>query len=1003
MSRISTNTNNDEPIGSKRFHYTPLKTKPRVRKYLLYIVIVIIVVVALAIFWLWPSWYADINLQTQLYSNKANADFINVYFLNFWGTNFLFNKTALIGAFIGCIIMTIPPDKTLLTTIGTRLGFGKPSYAKSLLFWWTAGFVIFYFLGFMLDFNASTFSWVAYLIESGEMNLSPTIISDAFSVLFNSGSKDFITIYIYGNMILPIILFTLSVVIFRFILNIVKNIYLRRNDYYALANIFIAIGLVFGIWFFSTPTQALDGINLIQIWSIVIGFISFPIFGALIYFYGRSNYSRDSKNYILTIPKIKRIGSVGFLLMIILVIPLFISIGPAISINDTSVWIEQQWVKKYQREVEWTTDCAGLDMFEERTIENFSLSTTTPDEIMVSQIRQYDQNFAVQYLAASIGSTYEGLADSDIVYINNKEYWVAPKTIRFTQITGDPVQRSTELLDHVEGFLAMDTFTGELINISLISTFNITQNYPIFFGESESERYLLQTLGTTSQEGVIGAYDSDILLGTEWAGNTTNYDHRYSSQPDGTLSGLESFWKKINLGLIAYSTRPENDYLINRNVRTRVKNILLPQLSIDNDPYLVFDIERGRLYYAVSIYTNINVGSYAMYPVSRFLGICLVDVVDGEMTFYENPALDKINDPTAPLWSIYMSNSIYDWEIDWFNDSEMDWLKDQLRYPEDLFEKQLEANYIYHVNDPNKWKSEIDFHERPKGGDLYYIESDIGEGVEYIGLDLVEYKGDSANILAGMYVVRHGDNFGDAIFYHTRDSGTSYLGPQSANQTYLTEATQEISLIAGARNGNILLYPIAGSIYYYIPTYSTSGVLQQLKLAGFIEALTRNVGYGDDAGEAYENLNITGIIGDSNLTLTYNFDIETSINYPDDPGQFTISLHNTNNTYSVTGLDVKVNLSIYTSTDLNVNYSLLVPPSLGQLENSTYVFLMDTESFTGMNFTIIDTTLFFGEGLVLNGYLVPSKGNVIVYAKWTLIVDGEIIYQSPVSIILVLQ
>ena len=992
MSRISINTNYDEPVGSRRFHYTPSIKKPQVRKYLLYIILAIAVVVALAIFWLWPSWYADINLQTQLYSNKANADFINVYFLNFWATNFFFNKTALIGALIGSIIMTIPPDKTLLTAIGTRLGFGKPSYAKSLLFWWTAGFVIFYFLGFLLDFNATSFSWIAYLIENGEMNLTPTIITDAFSILFNSGSKDYITMFIYGNLILPIIYFTLSVIIFRVILNIVRNVYLRRNDYYALANIFMAIGLGFGLWFFTTPTQALDGISLIQIWAIIIGFISFPILGLLIYLYGRSNYSRDSKNYILTIPKIKRIGYVGFFFMIILVIPLFISIGPAISINDTSVWIDQQWVKKYQREVEWTTDCAGLDMFEERSIENFSLSTTTPDEIMVSQVRQYDQNFAVQYLAASIGSTYEGLADSDIVYINKKEYWVAPKTIRFTQITGDPVQRSTELLDHVEGFLAMDTFSGELINISLISTFNITQNYPIFFGESESERYLQQTLGTTLQEGVIGAYDSDILLGTEWAGNTTNFDFRYSSQPDGTLTGLESFWKKINLGLIAYSTSPENNYLINRNVKTRVRNILLPQLSIDNDPYLVFDIARGKLYYAVSIYTNINVGSYAMYPVSRFLGICLVDVIDGEMTFYENPSLDKINDPTAPLWNFYMSNSVYDWE-----DSMPVWLKNQLRYPEDLFEKQLEANYIYHVKQPTVWKSEVDFHERTKGGDLYYIESDLGNGVEYVGLDLVEYKGDTANILAGMYVVRHGDNFGDAIFYQTRTSGSSFLGPQSANQTYLSEATQEISLIAGARNGNILLYPLGGSIYYYIPTYSTAGALQQLKLAGFIEAQTRNVGYGENAQESYLNLNITGETGPSNLTLTYNFDIETSMTYPNDPAQFTISLYNTNNTYSATGLDVKVNLSIYTSIT-DVNYTLLVPPSY-PLVNSNYTFLIDTVTFYGMNFTIIDTILFFGEGLTLTGYLAPSLGNIIIYAKWTLIVDGKIIYQSLVNVI----
>ena len=171
-------------------------------------------------------------------------------------------------------------------------------------------------------------------------------------------------------------------------------------------------------------------------------------------------------------------------------------------------------------------------------------------------------------------------------------------------------------------------------------------------------------------------------------------------------------------------------------------------------------------------------------------------------------------------------------------------------------------------------------------------------------------------------------------------------------------------------------------------------------MAGFIEAQTRNVGYGENAQEAYLNLNITGETGPSNLTLTYDFDIETSMTYPNDPAQFTISLYNTNNTYSATGLDVKVNLSIYTSIT-DVNYTLLVPHY--PLGNSTYTFLIDTVTFYGMNFTIIDTPLFFGEGLTLTGYLAPSLGNIIIYAKWTLIVDGKIIYQSLVSVIYVKQ
>jgi hypothetical protein len=403
---------------------------------------------------------------------------------------------------------------------------------------------------------------------------------------------------------------------------------------------------------------------------------------------------------------------------------------------------------------------------------------------------------------------------------------------------------------------------------------------------------------------------------------------------------------------------------------------------------------QGKMYYAVSIYTYINVGSYAQFPILRFLGINLVDVVSGEMTFYQNPTLDTSNDPTYPLWKIYVDQ--YNWQDT--NLPANAWLKEQLRYPEDLFELQLEANYIYHVQNSVSWRRADDFHERPEDGDLFYIESDLGDGIEYVGLDLVEYKGLTATLLAGMYVIRHGTHFGEAIFYYTRDSGENLIGPKTARETYGSEATQEITLISGARYGNTLLYPIGGSIYYYIPTYSTAGSLQQLKLAGFVEAFSREVGYGDNAQEAYANLNVTGIEGPSNLSLSYNFEMDSSMNYPEGPANFIINLQNLDTNFSAPGLNVTVDLSIYTSTDLNVSYSLILPPPyLLTLQNTTYIDGTNTRT----NFTIIDTTLYFGEGLVLNGFLNTTKGNVIIFYKWNLIVDGIMIYESPENLILV--
>jgi hypothetical protein len=976
-------------VSEARFNYSLLKKTRRYKKFLLLIAIIVVVVILLAVFWLWPSWFGNINLQSQLYDSKAGGlDYFDFFFLNFWSTNFLFNKTALIGAFIGSIIMSLPPERNLLTLIGTKLRFGKPSYWKSLIFWWTFGFILFYFLGLLLNANSGGFAWTLYLIENGEIQLSPNLIFDAFNVIFNANNTDYVTVYIYSNLIVPIVSFVFGIIIFRLILNIVKNVYLRRNDYLVIGNILVIFGLFCGLGFVFLPTLSLDGINVIQILGLIFGFFSFISLGVLIYLFGKAQYKKDIKNYIFSRSKQKKIIYVVVITVVFVISPLIISIGPLLNLNNSAVWTEQQWLKKYSREIEWTRACAGLDMFENRPIQNFTESSKTSDALMVSQIRQFDQNFAVQYLAASIGSTFEGLADSDIIYIDNKEYWVAPKTVRFSEITGDAVQTNTELYDHVEGFLAMDTFTGNLVNVT--QEFNISENYPIFFGESESQRYLEQTLGYY-EEGSLGAYDSDIILGTEWALGIPNNEFRYEGEPDGTLYGLEGFWKTLNIGLFAYAFQTEHQYLIHRNVKSRVENILLPQLRIDNDPYLVFNMNLGKMYYAVSVYTYINVGAYAQYPILRFLGVSLVDVLSGEMTFYKNPTLETSNDPTLTLWEIYLDK--YTWQDT--NLPANEWLKDQLRYPEDLFELQLEANYIYHVQNSVSWRRADDFHERPEDGDLFYIESDLGDGIEYVGLDLVEYKGLTATLLAGMYVIRHGDHFGEAIFYYTRDSGVSLVGPTTARETYRSEATQDISLISGARHGNTLLYPLGGSIYYYIPTYSTAGSLQQLKLAGLVEAFNREVGYGENAQEAYNDLNLTGTVVPSNISLSFNFEMESTMTFPNDPAHFIIELQNLDTNFSAPGLQVKVNLSIYSATTNSVDYNLILPPYLYPIENSTYIDGTDTV----VNFTVVDKTLYFGEGLVLNGFLNTTIGDINIFYKWILIVNGEILYTSLENLI----
>jgi hypothetical protein len=993
---INLDEEEESPRGI-RYKYKPFKNNPLLRKYLPYIIVIVVAIVLISVFWLWPSWMADINLQTQLYDNKAGGlDYQEYRFLNFWNTTFFFNKTALIGAFIGTAIMLLPPDKTFLTLIGTKLRFGRPSRVKATIFWLTGGFGMFYLFGHFINSNGQ-FAWAIYLIEKGELTISPNILFDAFNVLLNPGNMDFVTIYVYSNVILPIISFIVGVLIFRMILIFLKNSYLRRNDYYLTSSLLGIIGLIFTLSLFSLPLFALDGIQIIQSWAVIFGLFGFLGLTIFVSIYGKMKLSRAPRNYIMYDPEKKKLVIVGIGVLFLVLSPLFLSIPSWVNLNNPEFWTNQIWLKKYNREISWTGASAGLDMFEERSIDNYTSSSLIQNDAqMITQIRQYDQDFAVNYLAAKIGSTYEGLADSDIIYLNNKEYWVAPKTVIFSQISGDAVQTSTELYDHVEGILAMDTFTGELVNTK--EHFNISANYPIFFGEKESEKFLEERYyfeDDSELENIQGGYDYDILLDTGWAGKgeILKNNYTYQGNPDGTLTGIQAFWKTLDMGLISYATNPgEHKYLINRNIKKRVQNILLPNLKIDEDPYLVFDYAKGKMYYAVSIYTSIPISSYANSPILRYLGVCLVDVVDGEMKFYKNPSLkEKNEDPTYPLWKMYMER--YDWI-----DDIPDWLMEQMRYPEFLFEQQLSKNYIYHVQNPNTWKREDDFHERPSEGDLFYIETDLGDGIEYIGLDLVEYYGRDARTLAGIYMVRHGKHFGEAIFYHTKGQIGKLVGPQTARDTYQSEATQEISLIQDARNGNTLIYPLGGSLFYYIPTYSTAGDLQQLKLAGFVEAFTREVGYGSNAVDAYASLNITDIPSTENISLSYQLSMESTMTLPDDLAKFVIDLENQEEDYKADPLDVELVLSVYTSKDNNVDYSIY--PNEYPIVPRTKI---SNDDYEGYNYTIVDEELYFGQGLKITGYLEPNKGNVIIYYQWTLYVDGKIVNNPQENIILVLE
>ncbi len=841
----------DDRVPPDRFQY--LRRIPPVRrKRILITGLVVALFIIIISVWTIPLWIAKINLQRQLYAvnGGGNLDFWEIYTLNFWSTNFFFNKIGLIGAIIGCLIMSLPPETTIITLLGRKFGWGYISRKKTFLLWWTAGFVLFFIFGQAME--GGYFALSMYMSENGIVSFSPL---KALEVLNGSSNVSQLDIFIYRSVSLPIINYILILIAFRIIIVIVKYS-LLKEEYIIGANVSFLIGIFFLMGLFGKPLETLNGIDFIQIWSIYLGLILCTGLGIAFLVIGKRKKSVNITQFPRNIQKQAIVGAL--VIIFIILIPVFSSVPKSVGLSQYDTWKEIEWDIRYEKQIDWTRQAAGMEIgstkfFTVNNINDYPDNVTTEDSDILNVFRQYDKDISIKQMSPIINTYLETMADSDIIFIPNGtgqgEYWVAPKTVKVEQLD-TAVKMHTEIFDHVEGFIALDTSTGQIVeNANYESIFGVSSDHPIFFGEREDKPSNSYDLADTSFI-TINAYENDILLGGGW--NSTTYNHRYSGDSDGSLSGLQAFWYTMDMGLTADALNGEpKEYLINRNIRTRVESVLLPGLSIDNDPYLVFDRINGKMFYAVSIYTDIVIGSYTKAPMYRFMGVVLIDVKSGEMSWYRNPALASFTgDNLGDLWGIYAN--MYPWK------EPEDWLMDQLRYPESLWEKQLNVDYYYHIEDSVTWYAEDNFYKLPADGDVFYIETDLGDGLEFVGVQLVEYQTEESVKLAGLYIIRQGkDHFGETIFYETLGSGRDLAGPKTAREQLTTEATEKISLIDNERFGNILLYPLAGSLYYFIPVYSAGGNFESFAMAGLVNAFDQQkIVYGNTLDEAYAELKI---------------------------------------------------------------------------------------------------------------------------------------------------
>ena len=620
----------------------------------------------------------------------------------------------------------------------------------------------------------------------------------------------------------------------------------REGRIYKFFRNMVGVGLLLLIpYVLQIPTQAFDVTTPFYVRTVMIAIAVLAAF--LIFLSLRSGWVQ------LGIIRIFR--SRVILLSLILIISGSLLYGPVVVAFQYAPamqgnWKEYLWNPKYLPNVVYTRWATGLESIKEDDIDS-AINTGTNLEIL-RRIRVFNDEAAMLRLKPSIGVNWMDFPQTtlpvDIIYANGREYWVSALTIvQPSGGTSDDQWRSSRLLiTHSERILAIDAATGEVVPIT--SVFNISDSYSLYYGEG----------GLFASSPVVYPYpykpDAKEIHLPDYTGPES-----YGGEFDYVLTGFERLW--FFSGLYGRE-QPRWDFgggqygdvnmLFMRDVNMRLSQILLPGMTLDDDPYLVSD--GSNVYYSMYVYIDRGMPTeYLDYPYNedsywRTFATVLVNAYDGSIEGYfvgneENNYVLDFYRAMYPTWDQPVP----------------DWLQSQLRYPEFLFERQIDSYNTYHVSNPDFWQQSTDFFELTTDAagkaieDTRYVIFYLNGTTHWAAVRLVEYFGGAGKNLAGMYVALNGEEFGDVSLLRT---GTiAVIGPQTALEAINNYGpTKELLTLTNWQSGNVLMYVINNRPYYFVPYYGGTATTLAPAMNVVVDAMSQKVGYYriTDPGDANE-------------------------------------------------------------------------------------------------------------------------------------------------------
>ena len=623
----------------------------------------------------------------------------------------------------------------------------------------------------------------------------------------------------------------------RMILRFFTNLPTRRSDVWVRNLLAVAAAIILEViigapyWLMNIATPYVYGITVTLFLFAVTGYF----------------YLARRRDLLAMRVNVFKIIAVVFAAMFVIQV----GAGAYLYFNWNNNYLPYQWTPQTQKEITVTRWAAGLNNIQVSNIT--SLPTSNPTTTL-NLVRQWDQTAAAVTNTKEIGAyNWMGLASSEIVFYNGTEYWVSPTTPTFPSSNWI----SEHLIyTHAAKVLVINTHTGAVVNAT--TAFGIPSEPLIYYGEG-------------------AGFNQSVYVHVPGYDEVQNVS--YPGTPDYVLSGLQkTLWFTLAEGQLGFAFSSGSiSMLWNRNIFTRVGDILIPGLTMDPAAYIVSDGK--NLYYAVQIYINQPLESgFSASPYLRFFGVVLVNIQDGSMQGYTVSNLMGGTNSTDFLTQYYQ-NYYSSWQ------APPSWLVPQIRYPEQLLGTttvpgQLDYDFVYHVSDPFVFRSGTQFYERPANNTVQYIPFAVGNQTYFVGMQLVQYQGAVSKNLAGLYVAYGGNKLGTIDLYQNPSSSTPIIGPSAAENALTTnqQVRTQLTLLPNYRIGSYLLYSVGGQLTYFVAVYTnpgTSGVVTQLPFMTAVNPNSGIVGVGTDATSAFVSL------GSSNQSIAVTQDRTTTIHQID--------------------------------------------------------------------------------------------------------------------------